>query len=77
MTVLSIGHLRPSGELRWVVDKMMAVDALVFLASALLSFVSMRSMRVESRYEARAELIFIAGLVMLAVVAVMLAFVIT
>ena len=42
MTVLSIGHLRPSGELRMVVDKLLAVDALVFLISALLSKVDPR-----------------------------------
>lgn len=77
MTVLSIGHLGPSGELRLLVDKLMAVAALVFLVSALLSFMAMRSRRVESRHEARAELIFISGLGMLAMAAVVLAFAIT
>lgn len=77
MTVLSIGHLGPGGEVRMVMDKLLAVDALVFLASALLSFMSMRSKGVRSRYEARAELIFIAGLAILVLVAVVLAFAIT
>lgn len=74
MTVLSIGHLSHGGEVRMVMDKLLAVDALVFLASALLSFMSMRTPGLRPCYEARAELIFIAGLGLLALVAVVLAF---
>jgi hypothetical protein len=77
MTVLSIGHLRPGGELRLVLDKLLAVDALVFLVSALLSFISMRSSRSGTRLEARAEIVFITGLALLALGAVVLAFSIT
>ena len=77
MTVLSIGHLGPGGPWRMVVDKLLAVDALVFLASALLSFISMRSQRFGARFEARAELVFIAGLGLLALGAMVLAFAIT
>jgi hypothetical protein len=76
MTVLSIGHLAHGGELRMVVDKLLAVDALVFLLSALLSFASMR-FRGWARYEARAELVFTAGLGLLALVGVIIAFVVT
>ena len=77
MTVLSIGHLGPGGPWRMVVDKLLAVDALVFLTSALLSFMSMRSRRFGARFEARAELVFIAGLGLLALGAMVLAFAIT
>lgn len=77
MTVLSIGHLGPGGDWRMVVDKLLAIDALVFLVSAAMSFLSMRSQRFGVRYEARAEAVFIAGLGLLALVAVMLAFAIT
>jgi hypothetical protein len=77
MTVLTIGHLGPAGELRLVVDKLLATDALIFLISALLSFVSMRSDKLIASYEARAELIFMAGLILLAIVAIVLAFAIT
>ena len=76
MTVLSIGHLGPGGEWRMVIDKLLAMDALVFLISALLSFMSMRLGGSGSRYEARAEVVFIAGLGLLALGAVVLAFVI-
>lgn len=77
MTVLSIGHLGPAGEMRLIVDKLLAVDALVFLVSAIMSFVSMRSSRAALRYESTAELIFIGGLVLVAIVAVVIAFAIT
>lgn len=74
MTVLSIGHLGPRGDLHVVIDKLLAVDALVFLASALMSFTSMRARRSGTRFEARAEAVFIVGLAVLALVAVVLAF---
>ena len=77
MTVLTIGHLGPRGDLRMLVDKMLAIDALVFLVSALLSFMSMRSRRVGRRYETHAETVFIAGLGLLALGAMVLAFAIT
>ncbi len=76
MTVLSIGHLGPGGEFRVVVDKLLAVDAVVFLVSALLSFTAMRADGAGRRLEVHAELIFTGGLVLLALVAVALAFVI-
>lgn len=77
MTVLSIGHLGPSGEFRMIVDKLLAVDAVVFLVSALLSFIAMRAGRRGRPQEVRAELIFTGGLVLLALVAVVLAFAIS
>jgi hypothetical protein len=77
MTVLSIGHLGPGGDLRMVVDKLLAIDALIFLVSAAMSFISMRSPRVGTLLEARAEAVFLAGLGLLALVAVALAFAIT
>ena len=77
MTVLTIGHLGPRGDLRMLVDKMLAIDALVFLVSALLSFMSMRSRHVGRRYETHAETVFIAGLGLLALGAMVLAFAIT
>lgn len=77
MTVLSIGHLSQAGGFRFVVDKLLAVDALVFLMSALLSFISMRSKSAGARLEFVAEMVFIAGLGLLAIGAMVLAFAIT
>ena len=77
LTTLYISLLGPLGTRRVVVDKLMAVDALVFLASAVLSFMSMRSRRFGTRFEGYAEIVFIAGLGLLALGAVVLAFAIT
>lgn len=77
LTTLYISLLGPVGTRRVVVDKLMAADALVFLASAVLSFLSMRSRRWGTRLEGYAELVFIAGLGLLALGAVVLAFAIT
>ena len=74
MTVMSIGHLGPRDDLRLVIDRMLAIDALVFLASALLSFISMRSRKSGMRLESWGEVVFIAGLALLALGAVTLAF---
>ena len=74
MTVMSIGHLGPRDDMRLVIDRLLAGDALVFLASALLSFISMRSSRSGARLEAWGEMVFIAGLALLALGAVTLAF---
>jgi hypothetical protein len=74
MTVMSIGHLGPRDDMRLLIDRLLAVDALVFLASALLSFISMRSRRSGVRLEAWGEMVFIAGLGLLALGAVTLAF---
>jgi hypothetical protein len=76
MTVLSIGHLGTGGEWHMVIDKLLAIDALVFLASALLSFISMRPNPLSTSYETRAEVVFVAGLGLLALGAVALAFMI-
>lgn len=74
MTVLSIGHLGSGGAWRMVIDKLLAIDALVFLSSALLSFFSMRTSIASSVYELRAEVVFVVGLGLLALGAVALAF---
>lgn len=77
MTVLSIGHLSSRGEFRMVLDKLLAADAIVFLVSASLSFLSMRSRELGGRYETLAEAVFIGALGLLALVAVVFAFAVT
>jgi hypothetical protein len=74
MTVMSIGHLGPHDGARLLIDRLLALGALVFLASALLSFISMRSRRSGARLEAWGETVFIVGLGLLALGAVALAF---
>lgn len=74
MTVLSIGRIGSGANWHMLVDKFLAVDALIFLASALLSFGSMRSRRRDISYEQWAETVFLCGLGLLALVAIVLAF---
>ena len=45
LTALYISLLSPAGAQRMVIDKLLAVDTLVFLLSAALSFMSMRARR--------------------------------
>ena len=74
MTVLSLIHLLPGGGWRWALDKLLALDALAFLASGLLSFVSMRRGGDAAGLERRAEAIFVAALALLALGALAIAF---
>lgn len=76
LTALYISLLSPMGAQRMVIDKLLAVDTLVFLLSATLSFMSMRAQRSGAAYESCAEAIFIAGLGLLSLVALTLAFVV-
>lgn len=74
MTVLTIGRLGPYRELHVLVDKLLALDALMFLSSSLLSFLSMRARQRGARYESYAESVFTAGLGVLTLAAVLVAF---
>ena len=74
LTALYISLLGPPSAGRMLVDKLLALDGLVFLASALLSFLSMRVARQARRWESLAESVFFAGLGLLALGAVVLAF---
>jgi hypothetical protein len=74
VTVLSIGTLAPLGTLHWLFEKLLALGGLAFLASAALSFVSIRSRTQSARLEVIAELIFLAGLALLAAVTLVIVF---
>lgn len=74
LTALYISLLGPPSAGRVLVDKLLALDALVFLASALLSFLSMRVTQRARRWELLAESVFVGGLGLLALGAVLLAF---
>ena len=74
MTVLSIGRVGAGANWHMLIDKALAVDALIFLLSAFLSFAAMRATISGRRYERRAEAVFLFGLGLLVVVALSLAF---
>jgi hypothetical protein len=72
VTVLSIVKLASPGTLGYVIDKLLALGSLVFLASATLSFMSIRSQALG--LEAMAEWVFLAGLALLGAVTVVIAY---
>ena len=74
MTVLSIGRLGRSGRAGMLIDKTLAADAVLFLASAVLSFGAIRAPGGGARQERWAELVFLAALAVLVVAALALAF---
>ena len=77
LTALYISLLGPPSAGRVLVDKLLALDGLVFLASAVLSFMSMRLRSRAARYESLGENVFIAGLGLLALGGLVLAFVVS
>lgn len=74
LTALYISLLGSPSTHRVLVDKLLALDGLVFLVSALLSFLSMRVSQGSRRLESWAESVFVGGLGLLALGAVVLAF---
>jgi hypothetical protein len=64
MTVLSIGRLTQTGRLGLLIDKILAADSLVFLVSAVLSFLSIRQITPARRLEGWAEELFLLGLIL-------------
>lgn len=74
MTVISLMQLMPGmARAKWL-DDLIAVDSLVFMASALLSYASIRTPRNTERLERIADLLFLAGMVVMVVVNFLLAF---
>lgn len=74
MTVLSLGRLTHDGRLGIFIDKVLAADAVVFLVSAVLSFLSIRIRHDARRTEDWAEELFLLGLVLSTVSAILIAF---
>jgi len=72
MTAISLMRFIP-GAGEWL-DNLIAFDSLMFMGSALLSYISMRIVRNTDRMERYADTLFIAGLVVMVVVNFLLAF---
>jgi len=65
MTMLSIIQLIPKGIVsRWV-DDALALDSMLFLSSTLMSYWALRHELVSDKYERGADLVFLAGMVLL------------
>lgn len=80
MTVLSLSRLDAAPTGYWLIDKIVAVAALVFLTSCFLSFLSMRrheqTALSSARFERLAEYLFMGGLFTLGIGAIILAFIV-
>jgi len=80
MTVLSLSKLDDDPLPYWFIDKLVAIAAVLFLTSCVCSFLSLRgfgrSLRAALRLERQAEWVFMTGLTLLAVAAVILAFIV-
>lgn len=73
MTVLSIGRLSHSGRLGIFIDKLLAADAVVFLVSAVLSFMSIRALVRARHLETWAEETFLLGLILITLTTILIA----
>ncbi len=65
--------LEASAKIATVIDNVLAVDGMIFLASGLLSYLSLRREGDGGWIERWADLIFLAGLVLMVAASVMLA----
>ncbi len=74
MTVVSIVKLVHPMGIGHLIDRMLALDSIVFLASAMLSFISMRRTAGAEQLERWAETMFLLALGMVAIAAVLLSF---
>ena len=73
MTVISIVKLLHIGSQGAMIDKLLAIDSLIFLASAVFSYFSMRN-RTFSRLEKYADHSFMIGLMGMTICSLLVAF---
>jgi hypothetical protein len=74
MTVISVIQLAPKNSISSWADELLAIDSLVFLASTMLSYWSLRHKDKPLIMERYADRIFIFGMVMMVSVSFLVAF---
>lgn len=72
--VISIVKSMGPGLTNYLVDKALAIDSLLFMISALLSFISIRLQQNTERLERWAEMIFLLGLISMTLITVVFSF---
>ena len=72
--VISIVKSLPVNAVNFFIDKALAVDSLLFMISALFSFLSIRLEESNLRFERWAEIIFILGLVSMTLITLIFSF---
>jgi hypothetical protein len=74
MTVISLVQLVPKNAISSWADEILAIDALVFLASAFLSYWTLRHEKTADKLETIADWLFLIGLSVIGFVSVLVAF---
>lgn len=74
ITVISLVQLVPKNAISPFVDELVAIDSLVFLVSAWLSYLTLRSMKNPERLEKIADWLFLSGLTVMGLVSILVAF---
>jgi hypothetical protein len=72
--VISIVKSLPPNSVNYFIDKALAMDSLLFMISALFSFLAIRLENSSLRFERWAEMIFIVGLVSMTLITVIFSF---
>lgn len=74
ITALSVVKLLHAGVVGLFIDKLLGLSTFLFLASAIASFISMRTPALESRLESLAEILFLVALALVAIAALAMGF---
>lgn len=74
MTVISVAQLIPKHGMSKLADQLLAVDGLLFLCSATLSYFSIRHALSSARYERLADVIFLFALALMVLVGFVVSF---
>lgn len=69
-----IGTVIPKNAISPFVDELVAIDSLVFLVSAWLSYLTLRSVKNPERLEKIADWLFLCGLTVMGLVSILVAF---
>ena len=74
ITVISLVQLVPENAISPLVDELVAIDSLVFLVSAWLSYLTLRSEKNLEKLEKIADWLFLCGLTVMGLVSILVAF---
>lgn len=74
MTVITIVKLTPPGPLRHFADRLLGIDGTLFMTSVMFAYGALRSRRHAQALERWADYAFLAGLAMMSLVGIIVAF---
>jgi hypothetical protein len=74
MTVITVMQLAPKNSVSSIADKLLAIDSLFFLASTLLSYLTVRPFKFSEKMELWADRLFLFGMVAMVLISFLVAF---